>query len=159
MPEGGPSAKWKPLRNNGSVHAGMTAPFRFADGMLSGGQRRRSSKNKPSIVRQREKKEGRKDKKEWERERYLAFSWTRSNGMIQTTPCVSVSAVLLMPYHPPAYSPSCIISSKSSPLSSLFYCVCVYVSFLSLFLIFVREAIPWWTKECLKLTLRIYEHK
>lgn len=53
-PKEDPSAKWKPLRNNGSVHAGMTAPFRFADGMLSGGQRRRSSKNKPSIVRERE---------------------------------------------------------------------------------------------------------
>lgn len=132
MPEGGPSAKWKPLRNNGSVHAGMTAPFRFADGMLSGGQRRRSSKNKPSIVRQREKKGGWKDKKEWERERYLAFPWTWSNGMIQTTPCVSVSDVLLMPDHPPAYSPSCIISSKSSLLSSLFL-LRMHVCFFSFF--------------------------
>lgn len=81
MPEGGPSAKWKPLRNNGSVHAGMTAPFRFADGMLSGGQRRRSSKNKPSIVRERE----------WETS---AFPWIEYHDIPRGPRCLHVLFLL-----------------------------------------------------------------
>ena len=41
---------------------------------------------------------GRKSENEWERERerYWAFPWTRSNGMIHTTPRVSVAAFSLI---------------------------------------------------------------